>query len=112
MRKIDKKLNSLIPGGAHTYSRGFDQFSHNAPQILKKACKIIGKNLKSKDLVIFESTVYPRTTEDICDTIQKYIEAGAYKLVVRPLCAEAESMEQLSIIGEEVLRNFHNAIIV
>ena len=34
--------------------------------LLKKACKIIGKNLKSKDLVIFESTVYPRTTEDIC----------------------------------------------
>ena len=52
------------------------------------------------------------TTEDICDTIQKYIEAGAYKLVVRPLCAEAESMEQLSIIGEEVLPNFHNAITV
>lgn len=24
-----------IPGGAHTYSRGFDQFSSNAPQILK-----------------------------------------------------------------------------
>ena len=40
----------------------------NKPDLsfLKKACKIIGKNLKSKDLVIFESTVYPRTTEDIC----------------------------------------------
>ncbi len=35
MRKIDKKLNSLIPGGAHTYSRGFDQFPDNSPQILK-----------------------------------------------------------------------------
>ena len=34
------------------------------------------------------------TTEDICETIQKYIDAGAYKLVVRPLCTEAESMEQ------------------
>ena len=36
MRRIDKILNSLIPGGAHTYSRGFDQFSYNAPGILKK----------------------------------------------------------------------------
>ncbi len=36
MRKLDKKLNNLIPGGAHTYSRGFDQFSYNAPEILKK----------------------------------------------------------------------------
>ena len=35
MRKIDKKLNSLIPGGAHTYSRGFDQFPDNSPQILQ-----------------------------------------------------------------------------
>ena len=38
---------------------------------LKKACKIIGKNLKPRDLVIFESTVYPRTTEDICVPILK-----------------------------------------
>jgi len=29
-----KKLNKLIPGGSHTYSRGFDQFPSNAPQIL------------------------------------------------------------------------------
>lgn len=31
-----KKLNRLIPGGAHTYSRGDDQFPQNAPQILAK----------------------------------------------------------------------------
>lgn len=37
MRKLDKKLNNLIPGGAHTYSRGIDQFPDNAPEILKKA---------------------------------------------------------------------------
>lgn len=28
------RLNSVIPGGAHTYSRGDDQFPQNAPQIL------------------------------------------------------------------------------
>ena len=31
-----EKLNSLIPGGAHTYSRGDDQYPSNAPQILSK----------------------------------------------------------------------------
>ncbi len=31
-----EKLNAVIPGGAHTYSRGFDQYPENAPQILKK----------------------------------------------------------------------------
>ena len=35
-KKITKKLLQLIPGGAHTYSRGFDQFSSNAPVILKR----------------------------------------------------------------------------
>ena len=36
MKKIDKILNKVIPGGAHTYSRGYDQFSYNTPGILKK----------------------------------------------------------------------------
>ena len=30
------RLLKVIPGGAHTYSRGFDQYPVNAPQILKK----------------------------------------------------------------------------
>ena len=30
------KLHSLIPGGAHTYSRGDDQFPDNAPSILER----------------------------------------------------------------------------
>lgn len=29
-----KRLNQIIPGGAHTYSRGDDQFPSNAPSIL------------------------------------------------------------------------------
>ena len=31
-----ERLLKAIPGGAHTYSRGFDQFPENAPQILKR----------------------------------------------------------------------------
>lgn len=33
---FQKRLNKVIPGGAHTYSRGFDQFPSNAPQILER----------------------------------------------------------------------------
>ncbi len=36
LKKITKRLNDVIPGGSHTYSRGFDQFSSNAPEILSK----------------------------------------------------------------------------
>ncbi len=33
---FSERLNAVIPGGAHTYSRGDDQFPANAPQILSK----------------------------------------------------------------------------
>ena len=35
-------------------------------QYLKSACLIIGKYIKKKSIVIFESTVYPGLTEEIC----------------------------------------------
>ena len=39
---FSERLNSVIPGGAHTYSRGDDQFPSNAPQILThgKGCHV------------------------------------------------------------------------
>lgn len=33
---FSKRLHGVIPGGAHTYSRGDDQFPSNAPPILEK----------------------------------------------------------------------------
>lgn len=33
---FSERLNAVIPGGAHTYSRGDDQYPSNAPQILTK----------------------------------------------------------------------------
>jgi len=33
---FEERLKSVIPGGAHTYSKGSDQFPSNAPQILVK----------------------------------------------------------------------------
>jgi glutamate-1-semialdehyde 2,1-aminomutase len=36
MKDFQQRLLTAIPGGAHTYSRGFDQFPSNAPQILAR----------------------------------------------------------------------------
>ena len=36
MTNFQDRLLKRIPGGAHTYSRGYDQFSSNTPEILKK----------------------------------------------------------------------------
>ena len=33
---FQERLLRAIPGGAHTYSRGFDQYPLNAPQILER----------------------------------------------------------------------------
>lgn len=35
-----ERLNHVIPGGAHTYSRGDDQYPANAPQILEKGAGV------------------------------------------------------------------------
>ena len=34
--------------------------------ILKAACKVVGRSIKSQSIIIFESTVYPGVTEKIC----------------------------------------------
>ena len=35
-------------------------------KLLKKACLLLAKVIKKKDFIVFESTVYPGTTEEIC----------------------------------------------
>lgn len=35
-KTLSDRLHSVIPGGAHTYSRGDDQFPSNAPSLLEK----------------------------------------------------------------------------
>ncbi|MCH8897105.1 MAG: LLM class flavin-dependent oxidoreductase [Chloroflexi bacterium] len=47
------------------------------------------------------------TVEQVAELIQDYIDAGAFKFAVRPLCAAAESVEQLEIMGQEILPLFH-----
>ena len=47
------------------------------------------------------------TTEQVVEMIQRYVDAGGQKFVVRPLCTGDESMEQLEIMGEEILPQFH-----
>jgi len=49
--KITKKLLNLIPGGAHTYSRGFDQFPENAPEILKRGDGVYVYDNKERKLL-------------------------------------------------------------
>ena len=45
---------------------------------LVSSCKIIGKVLKQNDIVIFESTVYPGTTEEICVPVLEKVSSFQY----------------------------------
>ncbi|MSQ05794.1 MAG: LLM class flavin-dependent oxidoreductase [Dehalococcoidia bacterium] len=49
------------------------------------------------------------TPDDIAGVIQSYIDAGASKFVMRPLCEGPETAEQLALLGQEVLPRFHRA---
>ena len=52
---------------------GIDEHKHPDLTPLKEVCTSVGKILKNNDLVIFESTVFPGATEDICIPIlEKY----------------------------------------
>ena len=43
-----------------------DQNNKPDLSLLKKCCSMIGLLIKKNDLIIFESTVYPGTTEEVC----------------------------------------------
>lgn len=45
--------------------------------------------------------------EQICELIDRYIEAGAPKLVVRPACAPELMSDQLGLLGEEIVPKYH-----
>lgn len=45
--------------------------------------------------------------ERIAEYIQRYVVSGASKFVMRPMCPAEETMEQLDILGEELLPHFH-----
>ncbi len=46
------------------------------------------------------------STEQVAQVIQRYIDSGAYKFVMRPLCRAEETVEQLEIMGTEILPHF------
>ena len=47
------------------------------------------------------------TPEQVMDTIHAYLDAGASKFVVRPMCSPRQAIEQLELLGREILPYFH-----
>ncbi len=92
---FQQRLLNVIPGGAHTYSKGFDQFPSNAPQILERGEKAFvwdtnGKRYLDYGMALRSVTLgyaYPSVVD------------GAYKEILkgnnltRPSMTELEAAE-------------------
>ena len=47
------------------------------------------------------------TPGDVAGTLNKFVDAGASKFVLRPMCPPGETLEQLKLFGREILPLFH-----
>jgi len=96
-RELQSRLLRAIPGGAHTYSRGFDQYPQNAPAIMQSGAG--GYSLGSDghqylDLVMALRSVNIGYAEPvICDAAEKYSRLG--NNLSRPSYVELEAAERL-----------------
>ena len=95
--ELRKKAHSLIPGGAHTYSKGDDQFPELSP-----GCIVRGKGANVWDLdgnrfidwgMGLTSVLLGHAYEPIINEIQKELENGSN--FIRPSHIESELAELL-----------------
>lgn len=99
---------------------GIDEQKQPDLEPLKKVCKSLGKILKRGDVVIFESTVFPGATEDVCVPILEEFSAmkinedfsvgysperinvgdKSHSIVSIPKIISASNADSLSLINE------------
>jgi glutamate-1-semialdehyde 2,1-aminomutase len=104
---LRERLHSVIPGGAHTYAKGDDQFPANAPVALVHGdgCRVwdadgnefveFGSGLRAVTL----GHAYPR----VIDAVRGALADGTN--FVRPTVVELECAEQLaSMVGADMVK--------
>jgi glutamate-1-semialdehyde 2,1-aminomutase len=106
-RKFTKRIERVIPGGAHTYSRGSDQFPVNAPNGVTRAkgarfWDVDGNCLVDWHMALFSAALghaHPEVNQAVVDVIQDGVGFS------RPAFREMEIAEQfLSILGGDMVK--------
>ena len=66
--KFSNNVSSLVNSDVYIVTVPTPIFTNNKPDLsyVIKATKLIAKNINKKSLIIYESTVYPGVTEEIC----------------------------------------------
>jgi probable F420-dependent oxidoreductase len=78
--------------------------SSDGPRALAKAEPYVTRNRPDVSFTAYSAV---GSADQVAEMIQQYIDAGASKFVVRPLCPGHEAMQQLAIMGEEIIPVFH-----
>ncbi|MBU3597323.1 glutamate-1-semialdehyde 2,1-aminomutase [Polynucleobacter bastaniensis] len=96
-RALSNKAKKLIPGGAHTYSKGDDQFPANAPKIIDrgKGCYIwdVDGNKWLDFAMSLGSVSLGHAYDPVLQSVTRELEKGVNFL--RPTAIEAEVAELL-----------------
>lgn len=96
-QKYSIRAESLIPGGAHTYSKGADQFPSNAPQVIDSGlgCKLWDANQNQYlDLAMSLGTVLlGHAYEPVLHAVRRELSRGVN--FCRPSIIEGELAEKL-----------------
>ena len=94
---LGDKAKNLIPGGAHTYSKGYDQFPSNAPQIIDRGlgCKLwdVDGNEYLDFAMSLGSVLLGHAYPPVLDAVRNELGRGVN--FARPSVIEAELAELL-----------------
>ena len=94
---FSERANRLIPGGAHTYSKGDDQFPANAPKIMERGlgCKLwdVDGNEFTDMTMSLGTTIMGHAYEPVLEAVRKEINKGVN--FCRPSVIEGELAELL-----------------
>ncbi len=92
-----RRLLKTIPGGAHTYSRGFDQYPENAPQIFERGSGAYAYTPEGEKFLDFgmalRSVNIGYGQKEIVKTAYQYMSFG--NNLTRPSTIELEAAERL-----------------
>lgn len=104
MNSFTERLSAVIPGGAHTYSRGKDQFSDNTPEILLRGKGAYVYDQRNKEFLDYGMALRAvnigYADEEINQAAIKQIKNG--NNLTRPSFIELEAAELLVDLIESV----------
>ena len=97
---LSKRARSIIPGGAHTYSKGDDQFPANAPKVIDRAegCYLYdvdGNKFMDYGMAL-GTTMLGYAHKPVVDAVTAQLSKGAN--YTRPSFLEAEVAEKVASI--------------